>query len=99
MPFIIAAFLYLVVAPLALAVVGLVCWARRWPIVRAMLGGAVGSAVGFVLGCGAAVLVVLVVPGVGAYIGATGLVALVSLTLALTGLAAGTAISCRGSTG
>jgi hypothetical protein len=94
-PFIIAAFLYLVMTATLLAGVGVVSWAYRGPVGRALLGGAAGSAVGFVLGCGAAVLVILVLPGVGARVGATALVALASLGLAAAGMAAGTAVSWR----
>ena len=99
MPIIIAAILYLVLAAPALTVVGVVCWARRRPVGQALLGGAVGSAAGFALGCGVAVLVIWTVPNVGANVGATAQIALASLSLALVGMAAGTAVVCMGGPG
>src|SRR5947208_15752975 len=90
MPFVIGAVLYVLVAIPALAVVGVVCWARGRAVGRALLGGAVGSLAGFVAGCGVAALGCTA--GLGARVGATAIVVPTSLGLGLLGMAAGVAI-------
>jgi len=93
MPLVIAGILYVILAIPALAVVGVVCWARHKRFLRPLLGGAVGSLAGFVLGCGTAILFILTVPGAGANVGATAIVVTISLGVAMTGMIAGTVVS------
>jgi hypothetical protein len=95
MPFIIAGILYVLLAGLALAVVGGFCLARRRPPGVSTLGGVVGSLAGFLLGCVAGALACIAMPAIGMRVGATAVVVAASLGAALLGTAVGAAYSVR----
>jgi hypothetical protein len=95
MPVIIAALVYGVLAALVLTLVAVIGLARGRPPGWAMLAGAVGSLVGFLLGCAAAVLVCVAAPGVGSRVGATALVVPAGLIGAVQGAAVGLASARR----
>jgi alpha-beta hydrolase superfamily lysophospholipase len=90
-PFLIAGLLYGLLAPPALAVVAMVCLARRRPLGRVVLRGAAGSLIGFALGGVLAALIGVTMPAWPARVGATVLVAPACVGLALLGLALGSA--------
>ena len=89
MPFIIAGILYGAIAGPALIVIAGVCLAWRRPPSRATLGGAVGSLAGFVFGCVAGALVCMAGTVSGARVGATAVVVMAGLGVALLGTALG----------
>jgi hypothetical protein len=91
MPFIIAAALYgfLAVLAITLVVVAGLLWGRQPG--RAVLVGAVGSLVGFLIGCGVAVLVCVAALGAGSNVGVTAVVVAAGLIGAVMG--SGVAVS------
>lgn len=89
MPFIIAAIVYGALAALVITVFTVVALARGRQPGREMLGGAIGSAIGFVAGSAAAALFCIAVPKAGVQFGATVVVVLAGLTGALIGAALG----------
>lgn len=89
MPFIIAGILYVFLAVVALTGVGAMCLLRRQPPLRSTIGAAVGSLVGFLLGCGVGALACFVLAAIGMNVGATLVVVPASLGAAVMGAAVG----------
>ncbi len=85
MPFIIAGFLYALLVATTLALVGVICLARRRLPGRSTVRGLVGSLAGFMVGCLVAVLLVFAIPTIGTHMGATALVTSASLSAAAIG--------------
>ncbi len=95
MPFIIAFMLYVPLTGLTLGLVGGICLARGLPPGGHIFTGAVGSLVGFLIGCAAGTLVCFTGLPIGAQFGATAIISVASLGGALLGVAVGVATARR----
>ena len=93
MPFVIAGFLYGALALILLIALGIACAATKRSPGLPMLAGGLGSFVGFMIGCVAAVFIGLNGSALGARYGATAMVVPISVGLAILGLIAGAALS------
>lgn len=95
MPFIIAGFVYIVLAVVVLAVVAVLALAQRRRPGWAVLAGTAGSLAGFLCGCVAMMLMFIVAPGIGGRVGATVLIVPAGLFGATLGTIGGVAVAKR----